>query len=88
VDNGSAEDFTFPMLYHRPSRVAELSNPSSESMSMPLSSRSGSGKSRLRRAARRTWFRKRVSSFCPARFYGATVFFVEGEERSKRNEDV
>jgi hypothetical protein len=26
-----------------------------------------------------------ASSFCPARFYGAGVFFVEREERTERN---
>jgi hypothetical protein len=32
--------------------------------------------------------RIRASSFCPARFYGAAVFFVEGEERRKTNAQV
>jgi hypothetical protein len=35
-------------------------------------------------ASRYTWSRRRASSFCPARFCEAAVFFVDGEERTKR----
>jgi hypothetical protein len=45
---------------------------------MPLPRRSDFGKSRV--------VSKKASSFCPAHFYGAVVFFIEEEERRERNE--
>jgi hypothetical protein len=58
---------------------------------MPLPCRSDSGKSRLGPASRDVCpgsSRRKASSFCLAPFYGTAVFFVEGDERSERNEHV
>jgi hypothetical protein len=46
------------------------------------------GKSRLVLLSRCRSSSRRASSFCPARFYGAPVVFVDGEKRSERNEHV
>jgi hypothetical protein len=57
---------------------------------MRLPCRSDSGKSRLGPVSRDAGRleEEHPSSFCPARFHGAAVFFVEGEKRSKRYEHV
>ncbi|KAJ3616856.1 hypothetical protein MTP99_009167, partial [Tenebrio molitor] len=65
--------------YHWLSGAVELSNPSSEPVSIcgPMSSPRRHGKGR--RSSRR-----KASSFCSARFYGAAVYFER--ERREVNE--
>jgi hypothetical protein len=55
-----------------------------------LPRRSDSGKSRLGPVSREAGRleEKHASSFCPARFHGAAVFFAEGEKRNERYEHV
>jgi hypothetical protein len=86
--------FQFWNCYHRPSGGIELSNLFSGPVLIcgptPFPRRNDSGKSRLGFASRCTLSRRTASSFCPARFYEAAVFFffVEEVERSERNGHV